>query len=98
MPTTTYDISTGVNQAMRKKRRARHLGVERSASSSAIETSNSGEVQAQISVLRTARQKMSSREQLGVVGEADKLVASLGSTLWNVLQNVRNTGYAVKAT
>ena len=53
-------MSTGVNQAMRKKRMPGIFAYRARASSSAIDTSASGEMHAQVKVLRTARQKMSS--------------------------------------
>ena len=53
-------MSTGVNQAMRKKRMPGIFAYSASASSSAIETSASGEMHAQVKVFRTARQKISS--------------------------------------
>jgi hypothetical protein len=60
MPTTTYDMSTGVNQAMRKNRMPGIFAYRASASSSAIDTSASGEMHAQVKVFLTARQKISS--------------------------------------
>src|SRR5688500_14080947 len=60
MTTTTYDMSTGVNQAMRKSRMPGIFAYRASASSSAIDTSASGEMHAQVKVCLTARQKISS--------------------------------------
>jgi hypothetical protein len=53
-------MSTGVNQAMRKKRMPGTRAYSAIASARPMPTSASGETQAQVKVLRTARQKMSS--------------------------------------